>query len=296
MERLPAVTARKAIKEAKDRLERAGIETALSEAQQLLGYVLGCSRTALLIRVDQILTAGDYEKYMSLVKKRAERYPLQYLTGHQEFMAMDFLVNPNVLIPRPDTEVVVETALELIKKYNYRSVVDVGTGSGAIAISLARLATGIQVYAVDFSQEALKLARENALRLGVAKQVKFIQGDLLGPFFLQEKEKKHRIRQFDLVVSNPPYIPSAQIENLQPEVRYEPRAALDGGPDGLEVYRRLIPQAADVLRPEGHLVLEIGCDQAEQVVSLIRTNGCFEHIQVGKDYARRDRVVVARRR
>ncbi|KKM10849.1 hypothetical protein SY88_12205 [Clostridiales bacterium PH28_bin88] len=281
------------------RLAQAGVGPARLEAEVLLAATYGWTRAGLLVRLAEPITPAGYLRYIEMVEKRAGGYPLQYLTGHQEFMSLDFLVTPAVLIPRADTEVLVEAVLELAgREQGPWSVVDVGTGSGAIAISLAHyLPEGSRVWAVDLSDEALELARTNANRNGV--DVTFVHGDLLEPFLLTKKKQEISPRVanplFDVVVSNPPYIPTGELAGLAPELAFEPCAALDGGEDGVEVYRRLVPQACRALRSGGYLAVEVGWNQGPPVVELISSAGCFEKACIRQDYAGRDRVVIARK-
>jgi release factor glutamine methyltransferase len=221
---------------------------------------------------------------------------VQYLTGVQEFMGLEFAVNPSVLIPRTDTETLVEAVLgrlEACRKTRSTQppqaaavlTLDLGTGSGAIAVSLAYYCKGLSVKAVDISAEALRLARENALRHGVADRVEFIQGDLFSPF------EGTGIR-FDLIVSNPPYISGEGMDRLQREVRHEPPHALHGGADGLDFYKRIAADSSRHIIRGGLLAVEIGHDQAEAVQSILDQTGAYTGIEVVRDLAGRDRVVL----
>lgn len=226
------------------------------------------------------------------VVKRCEHWPLQYLTGRQEFMSLEFQVNPDVLIPRADTETVVETALEIARKHPVRTVVDVGTGSGVIAVSLARYFPEDQktvFYATEISPQALETARKNARSHEV--EINFLHADLLSPF---RRGGRYEETPLDMVISNPPYISSAEFSSgqLPPELLFEPPQALYGGLDGLEVYRRLIPQSREVLSPCGFLIMEIGWKQTQAVFHLLDRFG-FTDLKVLKDPGGRDRVIVA---
>jgi release factor glutamine methyltransferase len=223
-----------------------------------------------------------------MIKQRVEGVPTAYLLGEKEFMSLTFEVNRQVLIPRPDTEVLVETALELLgeRKNDNLTVVDVGTGSGNIAVVLARHLPNTQVLGIDYSESALEVAQRNAQRNGVEDRLTFYEGDLLSP--LEEKGLKGQV---DLIAANLPYISSDQLPHLMREVLQEPISALDGGRDGLMYYRRLLPQALDYLKPGGFLLIEIGMEQGRGAQKLF-TEG-WGNVQVKLDYAGRDRVVYA---
>lgn len=275
----------------KHRIGQAGIPGARLEAEVLLAHSLGWTRSALLARLPEPMNPEARMKYFADIDLRISGYPLQYITGYQEFMSLPFAVAPGVLIPRPETEMLVEAVLNFCRQQSRPlSLVDVGTGSGAIAISLAHYLPGINVYATDLSPAALGRAKKNASALKA--EVVFIEGDLLSPWLTCGEELSLPPR-LEAVVSNPPYIPTGQLAGLQRELAYEPALALDGGPDGLEVYRRLIPQAAQVLAPGGMLALETGWDQAEGVAQLIRAGGAFSQVVVLPDLAGKDRVLTA---
>lgn len=256
------------------------------EAEVLLAALLGEDRVKLFTYDDRRLSPAQWQEYRSWLVIRAEGYPLQYLTGQQEFMSLAFKVNPSVLIPRADTEVLVEKVLSYRENNSVprdSKIVDVGTGSGAIAVSLAYYWPEARVTGVDISPEALAVARENGINNGV--QVEWVLGDLLTPF-TGSRDK------FQLIASNPPYISSDQLSHLPRDVQQEPALALDGGADGLDYYRRLIRQAPLCLAPQGIIALEIGWDQGEAVKNLLAKAG-FTQIQISRDYANRDRVVTA---
>jgi release factor glutamine methyltransferase len=252
---------------------------------------LGVSFKLLLTKLNEPVSLPQEKDFRQLVWKRTEEYPLQYLTGTQNFMSLEFEVNERVLIPRWDTEILVEKALELMKRRSNPRVVDVGTGSGAIAVSLAKFNAESWVFALDISPEALDVAKGNASRHRVKERITFLSGDLLEPILNMPKNTldDHKFK-FDLVVSNPPYISRGEIKNLPQDVQKEPYLALDGGEDGLNVYRNLLPQAKKVLKPGGYVLLEIGCDQAEDVKEICRVNG-FQNVSVFRDYGGRDRVI-----
>ena len=259
-----------------------GIESARLEAELLLAATLGLDRIGLYVNFERPLDADELAAFRERVRRRAQREPLQYILGETEFWSLAFNVDSAVLVPRADTEVLVEEALARIE--DAARVLDVGTGSGAIAIALAHEKPEIQVTALDCSEPALEVARGNALRNGVADRITFLTGDLAalptGPF--------------EMVVSNPPYIPSQDWAGLMPEVRdYEPRLALDGGSDGLAAYRQLAAQAGSLLAPGGWLLVEVGIGQAGEVSALFEAVGLVE---VGQrdDYSGIARVVMGK--
>ncbi|MGE5582170.1 MAG: peptide chain release factor N(5)-glutamine methyltransferase [Bacillota bacterium] len=249
-------------------LQEKGIPNPRLEADLMLAHVLGLPRIKLYSNWDQPLKPIEVQQYRAILVKRVQGCPMAYLTGEKTFMSWDFIVNPAVLIPRPETELLVQAACDLMKGRTGIRGIDVGTGSGAIVVSLAKLLPDSLWQAIDISPEALNIAITNSERLGVSSRVSFSLGDLLQPVLDQAPAVK-----FDLVVSNPPYIPSQEIKQLQAEVRQEPWLALDGGADGLAVYRRLIPQAAKVLAPGGYLVLEHGYNQRREVEAMLAQSG-----------------------
>lgn len=256
-----------------------GIEGGRLDAELLLSDTLHLDRVGLYLNYDRPLTSAELEGFRAAVGRRAKREPLQYIRGQAEFWSLPFAVTPAVLIPRPDTEVLVEEALKRVS--GPCRILDVGTGSGAIAIALAHELAEAQVEGVDLSPEALAVARGNAERNGVAGRVTLRAGDL----------RQLAGAGFDLVVSNPPYIPSADLAGLMPEVReFEPLLALDGGGDGLDAYRALAAQARVLLQPGGWLLLEVGIDQAAAVAELLQQAGLLE-VFTRADYAGVARVV-----
>ena len=258
------------------------IDSARLEAELLLAATLDLDRVGLYVNFERPLNNDELTAFRERVKRRAQREPVQYILGETEFWSLMFNVNPAVLVPRADTEVLVEESLARIE--GSARVLDVGTGSGAIAIALAHEKPEIQVTALDCSEPALEVARDNARRNGVAERVTCLVGDLAslppGPFAM--------------VVSNPPYIPSGDWQKLMPEVRdHEPRLALDGGDDGLEAYRQLVMQAGQVLIPGGWLLVEVGINQATDVSALFKAAGLIE-IGQRNDYSGVARVVMGR--
>ncbi len=290
-----AVTIGELTRRGKVTLLRAGIEQAGRETGWLLEHAL--HRTQIDLRVNDAQRVGGegLRRAQALLARRAQREPLQYLLGTQEFCGLEFEVDAGVLIPRPETELLVEAVARragIRPSAKHRPVVtDVGTGSGCIAVSLARRLPLAALYATDCSKEALRVARQNAERHGVAGQVTFAEGDLLAP--LHALGLSGRV---DIVASNPPYIAEREWETLQPEVRlFEPRMALAGGDDGLAVYRRLVRDAADLLNAGGWLIMEVGQGQAASVCALIDATGRYGTAEILPDQAGIDRVLCAQR-
>jgi release factor glutamine methyltransferase len=257
------------------------------DAETLLMSVLGRDRAYLYAHPELELSCGELTKYHDALTRRATGEPLQYITGHQEFWGLDLQVTPAVLIPRPETEHAVEVALEIARGSDSPRVVDVGAGSGCIALALASELPHASIEAVDISTDALEVARANAIRLGLSEQVRFRQSDLL-EIFLESGSS------FDLVVSNPPYVGESEADKLQIEVRqHEPHRALFGGAEGLDIYRRLIPQAQQVLKPNGWLVMEIGYSQEQAIRDLLSD---WEQVRSVPDLQGIPRVMVASRK
>lgn len=262
----------------KEQLQKAGITDAELDARLLLEFICHTDRNALYAHGDQEIEDEKMQDFLQLIEKRAVHIPLQHLTGEQNFMGLDFLVNEHVLIPRQDTEILVEEIMRDL--HDGIRILDMCTGSGCILLSLLHYSNDCSGVGVDVSEDALAVARQNADRLA-EKQAVFIQSDLL------EKVEG----SFDLIVSNPPYIRSQEIAGLMPEVReHEPHLALDGKDDGLHFYREIIKGAMPHLKRGGQLFFEIGYDQGEAVQALLAANG-YTEIAVVKDYARLDRVV-----
>ena len=255
------VTIRNALAEATTALAGSSLEEARLEAGSLLSHVMHRDRTFILAHPEHVLDPESLAMYQSLVVRRAAGEPLQYITGHQEFYKLDFEVTPDVLIPRPESEAIVEVALELLPKDRASRLADVGAGSGCLAISILHELPKTSGIAIDVSPAALKIARSNARRHGVIDRLRLIESDLFAAIAAEE--------QFDLIVSNPPYVPDGDLDSLQREVGYEPRSALAGGADGLSIIRRLLHDAPQHLRSAGHLVFEFGFGQHELLLTLI---------------------------
>ena len=263
-------------------LAEKGVAAPRLDAEVLLAHVLGVPRIRLYTDFDKPLEPSEVDAYREAVRRRARREPVAYITGEREFRSLRFRVAPGVLVPRPETELLVEAALEGTSETG--RILDLGTGSGCVLLSFLRERPGWTGVGVDVSETALGVARENAGALGVADRVELRQGDLFGPV---------RGERFDRVVSNPPYIPAAELATLEPEVsRFEPREALDGGPDGLEVIRRIAAEAPGHVLPGGNLALEFGKGQGSAVASILREAG-FSRVEVRRDLAGIERAAVA---
>lgn len=267
------------------KLAEEGIEEFSLDAWYLLEYVTGVSKAMYFAEPERAVSEENADRYIDCIRQRAAHIPLQHITGEQEFMGYPFYVNEHVLIPRQDTETLVEEAIRVMRPK--MKILDMCTGSGCIVLSILKMCrekyymTELQGIGADVSEEALKVARENGRRLEVP--VTWIQSDLFAK--IPEEEK------YDVIVSNPPYIETAVIDTLQEEVRlHDPYIALDGKEDGLYFYRRIISEAGKYLKPQGKLMFEIGCDQAEAVEELMKNAG-YEQITVKKDLAGLDRVV-----
>ena len=289
-------TIRNTLRWAIDTLKNSNIESPSINAEVLLAHALSCDRIELHANPDKIINYGDINKYKTLINKIANHVPLQYITGHVEFMSLDFVVDEHTLIPRQDTEILVEAALNKIKNRTpsnkTMTIVDIGTGCGNIAISLATNLQNAQLYASDISREALAVAEINVRRHKVVDRVHLLHGNLFEAF-----DGHLNKGNVDLIVSNPPYVREADWNKLEPEINeHEPRKALVGGKDGLRFYRQIIRNAPVWLRPEGFLILEVGETQAETITKLIETEGHFENIEITKDLQKIDRIVTARRK
>ena len=275
------------IEEGKNALSKNNIEDNVIIARELLAFVLGVTKQYLVIHLEDELSAEDYIKFKENIDKIINGKPLQYITNNQEFMGLNFFVNENVLIPQPDTEIIVEETLkkceELLQKNDSIKILDLCTGSGAIAISLANfLGDKAEVFASDISAKALEVAKYNNEKNNT--NVRFIESDL----FENIQEQK-----FNIIVSNPPYIRSDVINELSKQVQNEPHLALDGGEDGLEFYKKIIEQSCNYIK-NGYLILEIGYDQKEDVENLLKENRNYAEINTIQDLSGNDRCVVAK--
>ena len=286
-----AATYSQLLQESVERLEQAGISNAQFEAMWILEHALGISLLQLKVDPQGKPDPECIERAVSLIGRRADHEPLQYILGSQEFYGRDMMVGPGVLIPRPDSELLVDLTLEHVGRDENPLLVDVGTGSGCLAISLAAEIPQAVVIGIDPSLRALDVARENAKRHGVQERILWIGGDLLTPLLSMQVAGK-----VGAIIANLPYIAHTEWDQLPPAVKeYEPRLALDGGPDGLDVYRRLLEEAPLVLRPKGFLFMEVGVDQAGVLCELVKNRGCFEEPMTCLDSQGIPRVVFAQR-
>ena len=280
------------IKDAALRLQNAGIPDSDLEAELLLRHILDIDRVQLFLHGGQVVANPNKLRFEECLQRRLNREPLAYIIGEREFWSLPFRVCPDVLIPRPETELLVEKAVAVLRRDFAgfpRKILDVGTGSGVIAIVLALEFPEATVWALDRSVAALKVAKGNALRHGVAERLNFLAADLLSGVRPDEL--------FQMVVANPPYVHPDAIAELQPEVRdFEPHLALDGGPDGLEIIRILSRDLGRVLCPGGWVFMEIGADQGGAVVDIFQAVEIFEELQVIPDYAGLPRILQARKR
>jgi release factor glutamine methyltransferase len=318
----PAVDVRSALKLAMACLRAAGVASHTLAAELLLMHALGRDRTWLYTNPEAPLSARESEEFLALVERRTAGEPTQYLTGKQEFWGLEFDVTPAVLIPRPETEHLVEIALERLGprgiQINFATgapspalrIADVGTGSGCLAVALAHELPHAEIVATDISASALEVARGNAARHGVANRVRFLETDLLQAVWHEARVAGHALQPFDLLVSNPPYVAERDATQLPREVaEHEPHSALFGGSTGTEIYSRLIEQAAAALRsraaegasqpggnPRGILILELGYGAADRVREMLVAQACWVNIQITNDLAGIPRVIAAERR
>ncbi|MBL9038866.1 MAG: peptide chain release factor N(5)-glutamine methyltransferase [Archangium sp.] len=278
-------TVRKVLEWTRGHFEKQAIDAPRLTAERLLGHVIQRTRVQIYTELDRPLHKDELATYRALIQRRLAGEPTQYLMGATEFYGRRFLVDARVLIPRPETELLVEAVLRALPVDAPSRVLDLCTGSGCIAVSIAAERPQASVWAVDLMPNALEVARLNAEALGVGARVSFLHGDLFAPVPVDAR--------FDVIVSNPPYVKTGELPTLQREVRMEPRAALDGGDDGLTLIRRIADHALKALKPGGLLALEIGEDQGQSVPELLVRAGCHE-VRLEKDLERRDRLVFGR--
>jgi release factor glutamine methyltransferase len=279
------------IRWADERFKKEGIPTPRLDAEILLAESLGMDRVGLYTHFDQPLRPDELARFRQLIVRRLRREPIAYILGTKEFWSLSFKVNPHVLIPRPETEILVSEALKVLAFLKGREprILEIGTGSGAISVALAKEIGGATIVATDVSAPALSVAAENARDNEVADRILFVEGDLFKP--LQKGEP------FDLVITNPPYIPRGQFPSLMPEVRdFEPRMALDGGGDGLDFFRRALPAVGEFLHPGGWFLAEIGQGQDEGVLKLAQKASDLGSFDFAKDLAGIRRVFKARKK
>lgn len=275
---------KQALEEARNILKSNNFEDSNIIAKELLSYVLKKDKVYLTINSDTALTDTEYAEFTKYIEQIIDGKPFQYITQKQEFMGIDFFVNEDVLIPQPDTEILVETVLDICKRYGKQSlrILDLCTGSGAIAISLSKI-LNTQVFASDVSIKALKVAEKNNVMNNT--KVEFIESNLF---------EKINGEKFDIIVSNPPYIKNEEIKSLSKQVQNEPYIALAGGEDGLDFYRKIIDEAYKYINKNGYLCLEIGYDQKEDLIKLIKQNENYEYENCIKDLSNNDRCIIAK--
>ncbi len=281
-------TVAKILRWAEGYLVKRGVPSPYVDAEYILAHILGCQRQDLLIYPDRVVKEDETAQFNACIERRGRREPLQYIIGEVGFRGLLFKVNKDVLIPRPETELLVDEVVKSITKKD-STILDLCTGSGCIAVCIARELIDSKVYAVDISEGALAVARENAARHGVGERITFLSGDLFGA--ISSLNLKGKI---DVIVSNPPYVSAEEMQELQPEIRdYEPASALYGGKDGLDFYRRIIHAAPSYLAPVGYVILEMGYGQAGLIKELFERGKKFKCIEIRKDLAGIERVIRA---
>ena len=278
------MTIKEAINQAVIMLKNENIEAPKNKARMLLEATLKKSKEYLIIYDNKEITSQERELYIKNVKRHISGEPIQYITGKQEFMKLNFLVTKDVLIPRQDTEILVEEVINIAKKIENPIILDLCTGSGAIAVSLAKYVNNVKIFATDISPKALEIAKKNAEFNGVKNNIDFIESDLFN---------KIKNLKFDIIVSNPPYIETDEIKKLTKDVQNEPIQALDGGKDGLTFYRKIAEDAPEFLNIHGFLCLEIGYNQKQKVKQILEKQKRYINIYCKKDLCENDRVVVA---
>ncbi len=273
-------------------LSAAGITNARLDAEVLLAHIIRKDRVWLITHRDDALDDKHQREFDEALRRRTKRDPLQYIIGSQEFWGLEFKVTPDVLIPRPETELIIETALGIVQDRDRQArIIDLCTGSGCIAVSLAKELTSAHVIATDLSERALAVARENARNHGVADRIRYLEGDLFGP--LEELDLRGRV---DIVVSNPPYVRAGDLAALQPEVKdHEPLMALIAGPEGTEMAKKIIRTAPEYLKKNGALIMEMGLGQAEALTRIAEATGAYDKPGILKDLAGIERVIVLRK-
>lgn len=277
------------LNQAVEKLRSEGVDRPRTNAELLLGAVLRVNKIDLYLNRDLILTPQQIEKNNHFLQERISGRPLQYIIGSKEFFGLEFKVNEYVLIPRPETETLVEIVIERLKSHSSSKIIDIGTGSGAIAVSLAKNQKNSSVFATDISSDALIVAIENAKMNKVENQIEFFQGDLFEP--LKNKNLEEKI---DCVVSNPPYVSEDEFDQLPKEIRdYEPVVALKSGQEGMSFHKKITEGAVDFLKRDGILALEVGLGQAKQVAAFLEKFDKFKHIEIKKDLGGIERIVIA---
>ena len=295
MDRSRIWTIRELIRVTSEYLSEKGVDSPRLSAEILLAHHLKMKRIDLYLDLDRPLTDQEISGYRTLIRRRAMREPIQYITGIQEFWSLEFHVNPEVMIPRPETEILVEQAIRLLRHKGQSPessapILEIGTGSGIIAISIVKEIQDVLIYATDISEGALNVAMKNAIKHNLHERIRFFVGDIFEPL-------KQNKSVFQMILSNPPYIPTPDISSLQPEVKdYEPHVALNGGEDGLEVIKRIIGDAHLFLTHEGWLILEMDPRQMDRAVDLLEGTHMFGNYKIKKDYSNNDRVLMAQKR
>ena len=269
-----------------DQLAQAGIFSPRLDSEIILSHTLKLSRIDLRVHSKRVLNESEKKLGKINIERRQKREPVSQIIGHQEFWSLDFIVDGNVLTPRPETEILIETALNCISP-GVSKILDLGTGSGIIPVVMAKEVPDCQFSALEIDPKPLSIAKENAVRHGVTDRIKFICADM---------RKEDWLGIYSMIVSNPPYIPSTDIRKLMPEIyNYEPMKALDGGFNGLDFYRGIIPMARDRLEDNGYLILEIDHSQARQVITIFDNLSCYKNVEVIQDYSGYDRVIKAQK-
>ena len=274
------------LRNARKKLIEKKVEDAELIARVLLQFVLKIDRNELVLKQDQNMEEEQIREYENAIEKVIEGTPLQYITRKQEFYGLNFYVNENVLIPQPDTEVLVEETIKIIKENSFNKVIDMCSGSGCIGISIAKNVDYVQLTMLDIDRLALEVSKINSERILPDRKINFIESDM----FAELEE------EFDVIVSNPPYIETNTIKTLSKQVQNEPKIALDGGEDGLEYYKTLIDESHKYLSDNGYLCMEIGYNQKEDVIKLLEKNGNYINIYAKQDLSGNDRIVVAQRK
>lgn len=278
------LTIKEALNYSIDKLKQENVEEPFSKTKIVIANTLNVNKEYLIINENEILNNEQIDRIKSSIDKLIQGIPLQYITNLQEFMGLDFYVDENVLIPQPDTEILVEEAICILKNIEKPKILDLCTGSGAIAISIAKNINAKTITASDISNKALNVAKVNCKKNNV-DNIKLIESDLF----------ENITERFDIIVSNPPYIESNVIKTLTKEVQNEPKLALDGGKNGLDFYRRIINEASEFLEPNGYLCLEIGYNQKDKVINLMEKSKKYSNIYSKKDLGNNDRIVVCQK-
>lgn len=279
------MTIKETLRKGMIKLKSNGVDEPNLKARLLMQYILNKPRQYLLIYDNQTLTLRQEVDYFKAIKKVSLGMPIQHITHSQEFMKLDFYINEDVLIPRADTECLVEEVIKIAKRINAKEILDLCTGSGAISVSIAKYIENSKITALDISQKALKVAKVNAKNNGVENQIKFVQSDLF---------ENLKTEKYDIIVSNPPYIKSNVIKTLDKQVQKEPVIALDGGKDGLDFYRKIVKRAYEYLKYNGYLCLEIGYDQKSEVIKLIENERKYRDTYSKRDLYGNDRVILTK--